>query len=90
MFYGLRLNWNYRKQHFCKPHFTCVVYGGYNGGTHPTLTFQVDSVCYNNQLCKYIHDIFMRLKCQECLISYISNERDNLKIVTSKGILKAR
>ena len=36
MCYGLRLNWNYRKQRFCNPHFTCVVYGSYNGGVHPS------------------------------------------------------
>ena len=39
MFYGLRLNWDYRKQRFCNPHFTCVVYGGYNGGAHPVYSW---------------------------------------------------
>jgi hypothetical protein len=45
MCYGLRLNWNYRKQRFCNPHFTCVVYGSYNGGVHPTRSVQYDHVC---------------------------------------------
>ena len=44
MFYGLRLNWNYRKQRFCNPHFTCVVYGGYNGGVHPEYLIMIQMV----------------------------------------------
>ena len=41
MCYGLRLNWNYRKQRFCNPHFTCKVYGSYNGGAgaHPVTAY---------------------------------------------------
>ena len=68
MFYGLQLNWNYRKQRFCNPHFTCVVYGSYNGGAHPERSIDCIFISYRVQMfppmCVFLYVRLYSLKCK--------------------------